>query len=148
MSFGRFITWVALAASLTALVAVAVGFYVRDLDRQEARGQTCTWFEGDHLDDVQGLVNSYAYFNQQTPEQLAGSDFLAIFRQLPETEGEALQDQAPAFCDSPDTGLEEPDPCFPVRPAGVVRLARELGVPPQQPVPFQGTCRRVKSTLR
>ncbi len=148
MSYGRFLTWLSLLAAFAALALVGIGFYLFDKQRTESRGQVCGWFEGDHLDDVQGLVNTYAYFGGLTADDLRDSDFLAVFQQLPETEGEAVQDRAPDFCDEPGVALPEPDPCFPTRPPQVVRLSAEFGLPPQEPVPLQAECRRLPSTLR
>jgi hypothetical protein len=129
--------------AVTALLAAFLD------ERDRARGQICTWFEGDHLDDVQNLVNTYAFFEEQTVAGIRGSDFLLpVFLQMPETEGEALQDQAPAFCDEEGVAFPEPDPCYPERPAQVRHLAREFEIAPQPPRSQQEACHRLKPTLR
>lgn len=106
---------------------------VNDLDReaQERTDGQCTIFEGQHLDDVTALSNTYAYFLTITPEDTNDAIFKFAVRQLPATEARAYKDRAPDYCDAQvdghDVGLPEPDPKIPPRPKG---LTQRLRLPP------------------
>jgi hypothetical protein len=127
MSYGRFLTWLAVLAAFTALVLVGVGFYHLDQETTERRSQTCLWFEGDHLDDVNQLRRNYKrlpgaleFYLEAAPKRLHPFLVGAITSDLERLEAEARVDAAPAFCDEPDVGLGEPDPVIPERPKNLL----------------------------
>ena len=126
MSFGRFLTWVALIAALAALGSVAAGFYRLEREQTERRNQTCTLNEGDHLQDVTELRRTYKrlpqaleFYLETAPERLRPFLRNAIASDLVRLEKEARIDAAPQFCDEPGIGLPEPDPVIPKRPKGL-----------------------------
>lgn len=82
-------------------------------DTKERRDQSCELFEGDHLDEVKALRQTYNYLAKLTPETSTDPLNQLIISQLPKTEEEARTDEAPEYCDAPHVGLAEPDPNLP-----------------------------------
>lgn len=92
--------------------------------------ESCIQSEGRYENAVQQLSSTYKYLSQLTPSELNNTLNKFVIRQLPQTEQNARDSQAPAFCDKPNVGAPEPNPIFPERPAAVTKLLRQAGINP------------------
>jgi hypothetical protein len=120
MNFGRFLTWVALVASLVALASVPLVYIKISNEGRERRDQTCTQSEREHLVKVQELRRTYGFLTNPKKRRLLGPGLTKlVILGLPRTEREARVDPAPPFCNEPGIGLPEPDPVIPPRPHGL-----------------------------
>jgi hypothetical protein len=127
MSYGRFLTVLSLVVAFAALGLVGAGFYHLNRETSERRSQTCTWFEGDHLDDVQQLRRAYKripealeFYLEAAPKRLHPFLVGAVTSDVERLEAEARVDAAPEFCDEESVGLPEPDPVIPKRPKNLL----------------------------
>lgn len=98
----------------------------------ERRHQICLGDEREHALNVERLDNTYRYLMELSDAELeaagrADGDLLNRFvlANLPQTEEQAANDSAPAFCDEANIGLPEPDPVVPQRPERIDRYAPE-----------------------
>ncbi len=120
MSYGRFLTTVALIASLVALGLSGVGFWRIDNESRGRRDQSCRQSEAKHQADVNELKRTYRFLTNPKKRALLGPGLARlIILTLPAREREARVDPAPPFCDEPGIGLPEPDPKIPERPKGL-----------------------------
>lgn len=106
-------TAIALLFSAVA-ITFSVGLYVKGRDEATARAdQVCRIFEQAHKDDVDQLIQTYAYLDKLTPQEVHDPLNTFVILNLPTQEKRARTDSAPEFCDEPGVGLPEPDPVLP-----------------------------------
>lgn len=94
----------------------------------ERRSANCLVFEGDHLQEVQQLRQTYRFLTRTAegrpkPRSRWTELEKVVFKtSLPKLELDARSDsdlhgaQVPRYCDQPGLGLPEPDPAVPKRP--------------------------------
>lgn len=116
---------------LYALVIIGCALFIRALEQEadDRQDGQCQIFEGQHLDDVTVLGNTYAFLLTVEPEDRNDALYKFAIRQLPTTEARAYRDRAPQYCDEEGIGLPEPDPEIPLRPKALKHLPS--GIPPE-----------------
>lgn len=123
-----------------AMLLTVVLFKLYTDESAARRDQNCLSFEGDHAQEVRDLGDSYSLL-LRTARPAWDDTQRFVFERLPQLERNAASDRdrfgarVPAYCDDPGTGLAEPDPCLPRRPAA-------LGPPAVRP-PRQRRCRKI-----
>lgn len=127
----RFRRWRELAAILAALnMLVSVYLFTEVRDKAAAgeretvarRSDNCAVFEGQHLQEVKGLRDTYEYLTAVPRRRWDSTRRFVYETTLPRLEAEARDDedldgaQVPHYCDMPGLGRPEPDPVVPDRP--------------------------------
>lgn len=111
---------IALVLAAVSLLASVALYSKATGEADKRRDQTCRLFEGDHLQDVKQLRDTYRYLGALRPSERAQTINVFVLRNLPQLERAARIDSAPAYCDEPGVGLPEPDPVVPKRPRSIV----------------------------
>lgn len=89
---------------------------------QARRSDNCRVFEGQHLQEVRQLRDTYRFLKGKPRPYQKGSIEDFAFKQLPRAEAESKSDsdllgaEVPKYCDEPGVGRPEPDPDVPKRP--------------------------------
>lgn len=110
------ITIIALLAGLSAIGKTA-SFEDFEREANARRDETCRINEHQQEQDIRRLRQAYEYLDGLPAwkrERLLRPR--AARAQLASLEADAMEDDAPAYCDEPDVGLPEPDPELPPRP--------------------------------
>lgn len=130
----RAIAAAALVTAAASMLLTVVLFASLSTESSERRDQNCQSFEGAHLQEVEGLANSYKLLAASPPDGWDRTQrFVAGL--LPKAEREAARDddglgvRVPDYCDEPHVGLPEPDPCVPGRPHGLELVTPAPKVP-------------------
>lgn len=85
-------------------------------ERVERINQSCTISERKQRKDVEELRRIYTFLTKPDPTRLERQLRPLIIANLSVLEAEALEDDAPEYCDAEGVGEAEPDPELPPRP--------------------------------